>query len=225
VPQSHFPVIRCDARSLRMISDKHPRARLGLVAIIAVMLRAPPALADEQAGTQSIQIYGGELFGDNLTDAPVSGSIPRLNDNATFGARYNYSITDMWGIQLAGGYSPTRAARVTSGSNNLRFTTVDLDAVWNITPQYPVVAYVLAGGGYAWANLDRPIEGLINGRSVVLTGSNGFTANVGIGAKYYTTNHVFIDLQARYRYLNRLVNNSNQNLNSAETTLGIGWRF
>jgi outer membrane beta-barrel protein len=225
MPQNNFPANRCAARSLRRISMKTPGARFGLVAIVAVMLRGVPALAGEQAGTQSIEIYGGELFGDNLTDAPVSGRTPRLNDNATFGARYNYNITDMWGMQLSGGYSPNRAARVTSGSNNLGLTTVDLDAVWNITPQYPIVAYVLAGGGYAWANLDGPIEGVINGRSVVLTDSNGFTANVGIGAKYYVTNTLLIDLQARYRYLNRLVSNSNQNLNTAETTLGIGWRF
>ena len=199
--------------------------RHGLVLIIAVMLRGAPALAEERARAQSIEIYGGELFGDNLTDTPVSGRTPRLNDNAMFGARYNYNITEMWGMQLSGGYSPNRAARVTSGINNLGLTTVDLDAVWNITPQYPIVAYVLAGGGYAWANLDRPIEGVINGRPVVLTDSSGFTANVGIGARYYMTNNISIDLQTRYRYLNRLVSNSSQNLNTAETTLGIGWRF
>ena len=199
--------------------------RLGLVSIIVVMLRGAPALAEERARAQSIEIYGGEIFGDNLTDTPVSGRTPRLNDNAMFGARYNYNITEMWGMQLSGGYSPNRAARVTSGINNLGLTTVDLDAVWNITPQYPIVAYVLAGGGYAWSNLDRPIEGVINGRPVVLTDSSGFTANVGIGARYYMTNNISIDLQTRYRYLNRLVSNSSQNLNTAETTLGIGWRF
>jgi hypothetical protein len=30
---------------------------------------------------------------------------------------------------------------------------------------------------------------------------------------------------ARYQYLNRLVSDSNQHLNTTETTLGIGWRF
>ena len=189
------------------------------------MLRGVPAQAEEQAGAQSIEIHGGELFGDNLTSTPVSGRTPRLNDNATFGARYNYDITDMWGLQLSGGCSPSRVARIRSGSDNLGLTTVDLDAVWNITPQYRMVAYVLAGGGYAWANLDRPLEGVVNGRPALLTDSNGFTANVGIGAKYYLTNNVFIDLQARYRYLDHLVSNSNQNVNTAETTLGIGWRF
>jgi opacity protein-like surface antigen len=102
---------------------------------------------------------------------------------------------------------------------------VDLDAVWNINPQDPIVAYAVAGAGYAWANLNSPIEGQVYGRPVVIADSNGVTANAGIGVKYYVTNNLFLDLEARYRYLNRLVNNSNQNLNTVETTLGFGWRF
>jgi hypothetical protein len=34
---------------------------------------------------------------------------------------------------------------------------------------------------HAWANLNNPIMGDINGRLVVLRDSNGFTANVGGG--------------------------------------------
>jgi opacity protein-like surface antigen len=60
---------------------------------------------------------------------------------------------------------------------------------------------------------------------VVLRDSNGFTANVGVGAKYYVVSDLFVDVEARYRYLNRLVSDSNQNLNTTETTVGIGWRF
>ena len=73
--------------------------------------------------------------------------------------------------------------------------------------------------------MDSPITGEVNGRSVVLTDSNGFTANAGFGAKYYVVNNLYVDLQARYRYLDRLVSDSNQHLNTTETTLGIGWRF
>jgi hypothetical protein len=39
------------------------------------------------------------------------------------------------------------------------------------------------------------------------------------------TNNFFVNLEARYRYLNRLVNTTDQNLNTLETTLGFGWRF
>jgi outer membrane beta-barrel protein len=197
---------------------------LAVAAFSALMLHGAPVMAQEQARTQSVEIYGGELFGDDLTNTAVSGRTPRLNDNAAFGARYNYNFTDMWGVQLSGGYSPNRVAWVTSG-NRLRLTTVDLDAVWNITPQYLIVGYVVAGAGYAWANLDTAIKGEINGRPVVLTDSNGFTSNVGVGAKYYVMNNLFVDVETRYRYLSRLIRNSNQSLNTTETTISIGWRF
>ena len=196
-----------------------------LSVLAAVTLQSATAVAQEQARTQSVEIFGGEQFGDNLTDGPVSGRTPRLNDEAVAGARYNYNFTDMWGIQLSSGYSWSRAARVASGKDDLGLTTVDLDAVWNITPQYPVVAYVVLGAGYAWANLDTPITGEINGRSVVLTDSNGFTANAGIGDKYYMNNNLYVDVLGRYRYLNGLLSGSNQHLNATEATLGIGWRF
>ncbi len=204
---------------------KYAPAHFGLAALIALALYGAPAAAHEQARTQSVEIYGGEMFGDNLTNAPVSGRTPRLNDNAVVGARYNYNFTDRWGIQLSGGYSPNRASRVSSGKDNLGLTTVDLDAVWNITPHFPIVGYVLAGAGYAWAHLDTPITGDINGQPVALRDSNSFTANVGIGAKYYVIDNLYVNVEARYRYLNRLISDSNQNLNTAETTLGIGWRF
>jgi outer membrane beta-barrel protein len=198
---------------------------LPVAALIALALYGAPAAAEEQPRTQSLEIYGGEMFGDNLTNAPLSGRTPRLNDNAVVGARYNFNFTDSWGIQLSGGYSPSRASRVASGKDNLGLTTVDLDAVWNITPHFPIVGYVLAGAGYAWAHLDTPITGDINGQPVVLRDSNGFTANVGVGAKYYVIDNLYVNAEVRYRYLNRLVSDSNQSLNTTETTLGIGWRF
>ena len=213
------------------MSESNSRERISralcpvLAATLALALQSAPALSEEQARTQSVEIFGGELFGDKLTNAPLSGRNPRLNDDAVAGVRYNYNVTDMWGVQLSSGYSWSRASRVQFGGNNLGLTTVDLDAVWNITPQFPLVAYVLAGAGYAWANLDAPITGVSNGRPVALTDSNGFTANAGIGVKYYVSNNVYVDALARYRYLDRLVSGSNQHLNTTETTLGIGWRF
>jgi outer membrane beta-barrel protein len=195
------------------------------VLVAALALQSAAAMAQEQARSQSVEIFGGELFGDKLTDAPVSGRNPRLNDDALAGIRYNYNFTDMWGVQLSSGYSWSRVSRVQFGENKLGLTTVDLDAVWNITSQFPFVAYVLAGAGYAWANLDRPITGEINGRPVAFTDSNGFTANAGIGVKYYVSSNLYVDVLARYRYLDRLVSASNQHMNTTETTLGIGWRF
>jgi len=204
---------------------KYAAAGSALSVLAALTLHSAPTVAQEQTLTQSVEIFGGEQFGDNLTDAPVSGRTPRLNDGAVAGARYNYNFTDMWGVQLSSGYSWSRAARVARGKDDVGLTTVDLDAVWNITPQYPVVAYVLIGAGYAWANLDTPFAGEINGRAVALTDNNGFTANAGIGAKYSVNKNLYVDVLARYRYLNGLVSDTSQHLNTTETTLGIGWRF
>jgi hypothetical protein len=86
-----------------------------------------------------------------IVHANPSGRTPRLDDNLTFGGRYNYNFTDTWGIQLSGGYSPNRASRIVSGNSDLGLTTADLDAVVNITPQAPIVIYALAGAGYGWA--------------------------------------------------------------------------
>src|SRR5258708_27881595 len=114
------------------------------VLVAALALHRAPALAQEQARTQSVEVFGGELFGDKLTDAPVSGRNPRLNDDALAGIRYNYNFTDMWGVQLASGYRWSRASRVPVGENRLVVTNVDLFPVWNITPQIPFCAFVLA---------------------------------------------------------------------------------
>ena len=217
--------LRWKDRLIAKCFTKHAVAGSFLPAIAALALQSAPAVAQEQARTQSVEIFGGELFGDKLTDTPVSGRNPRLNDDALAGIRYNYNFTDMWGVQFSSGYFWSRASRVQGGDNKLGVTTVDLDAVWNITPQFPLVAYVLAGAGYAWANLNSPIVGERNGRAVVLSDSNGITANAGIGVKYYVSNNLYLDVLARYRYFDRLVRDSNQHLNTSETTLGIGWRF
>jgi len=217
--------LRWSARPPENSFIKHAVRSIVLPVMAALALKSAPTVAQEQARSQSVEIFGGELFGDKLTDTPVSGRNPRLNDDALAGLRYNYNFTEMWGVQLSSGYSWSRASRVQVGENKLGLTTVDLDAVWNITPQFPIVAYVLAGAGYAWANLDFPITGEGNGRAVALTDSNGFTANAGIGVKYYVSSNLYVDALARYRYLDRLVSDSNQHMNTAETTLGVGWRF
>jgi outer membrane beta-barrel protein len=175
--------------------------------------------------SQEIQVYGGEIFGDRLTQRTISGSTPRFNDSATFGGRFTLNYTDTWGLQLSAGYSPGRAGHVRSGDSSLGIRTVDLDGVWNFTPGYKIVGYAVAGVGYAWADLDRAIQGSVGGLPVTLTDSNGYTANAGLGAKYYLTDNLFVDLDSRYRYFSKLVSNYGQGVNAVETTLGVGWRF
>lgn len=198
---------------------------LGVATLGAFALHSAPAAAQAKANSQEVHVYAGELFGDDLTNRPVSGATPRLDDNAIYGARYDYYFTDVWGIELAAGYSPGRATRVASGNTNLDLTTVDVDAVWNFTPQARIVGYTVAGLGYAHAKLDHNLAGLVNQQFVSVTDDDSFTANAGIGAKFYATDNFIIRLEGRYRYLNKLVSPYDRNLNTVETTLGVGWRF
>jgi outer membrane protein W len=238
VPAHARPYIRfADKRSpswkregMKEHSMKNRITMLGLVTLGVAALHGSLAAAQSRAGTQDVQIYGGETFGDRLTEAPFSGRRPLLDDDAVFGGRYTYDFTDQWGVQLSGGYSPNRAAHVAGGDSNLGLTTVDLDVLWNVTPGLTfggreLMPYTEVGVGYAWANLDHPLYGVIGTTPVTLTDSNGYTANVGLGAKYYLTGNFFVDFDARYRYLSRLINRDGEGLNTAETTLGVGYRF
>jgi opacity protein-like surface antigen len=203
---------------------------LGLVTLGVAALHGAPADAQQHAGSQDVQIYAGEIFGDRLTETPLSGRPPLLDDDPVFGGRYTYDFTDHWGLQLSTGYSPSRTGYVLGGESDLGLTTLDVDVLWNLTPgftldDHSLVPYTEVGIGYAWSDLNHPLYGVAGTALVVLDDSNGYTANVGLGAKYYMTDNFFVDFDARYRYLSRLINNDGQGLNTAETTLSLGYQF
>lgn len=198
---------------------------VGLGVAAALALSAGTASAQAREGTQELHVYAGQLFGDDLTDVRVSGRKPELDDDVTFGVRYGYNFTNNWGIEVSLGHSPNSAIGVGGGDIDLDLTTLDVDAVYNFNTGSKFVPYVLAGVGYAAADLDRPITGVVNGRTVSIDDDEGFTANAGIGAKYYATDRFLVRLEARYRYLDGIVDRFDDSLNTVETTLGVGWTF
>jgi hypothetical protein len=116
------------------MKQRIPLLSVGLVAFGLAALPAQPAAAQTTSSSQDVQIYVGEMFGDRLTETPLSGTTPRLDDNITFGGRYTYNFMKELGVQLSAGYTPTRAAHAGSGDSDLGLTTVDLDAVWYAIP-------------------------------------------------------------------------------------------
>jgi len=154
---------------------------LGLVTLGVAALHGASATAQERTGSQEVQVYAGEMFGDRLTGLPLGGRYPVVDDDAVFGGSYTYDFTDQWGLQLS--------------------------------------------AGYVWSDLNHPLYGVTGTTPVVLTDSNGYTANAGLGVKYYLTDNFFIDFDARYRYLSRLINTDRQGLNTAQTTLSLGYQF
>ena len=204
-------------------------AALGLL-VSAAAMQSANAQTQPASGSQDMQVYAGYLFGDRLTKGSLSGDTPRLDNDAVYGARYTYHFTDQWGLQLSAGYSPSRAAHVATGNTNLGVPTVDVDAEWDILPNFtlaghPFVPYAVAGAGYGWADLDHQLTGLAGRTPVAIADSNGYTANAGLGVKFFVSDKVFVDFDARYRYFSKLVSTDAHALNTAETTLAVGYRF
>jgi outer membrane beta-barrel protein len=197
----------------------------GLAGLGALLLNALPASAQVHAGSQEVDAYAGELFGDDLTDLRITGRKPKLDDDVTFGLRYGYNFTDNWGIEGSLGYSPNKVTGLAGGDVDLDLTTLDIDGVYNFNLGNRFVPYVLAGAGYASANLDHDLLGTVNGNPVTIRDDDGFTLNAGVGAKYFATDHLLFRLEGRYRYLDKVVDRFDQSLNTFETTFGVGYQF
>lgn len=203
-----------------------PVAALGILGIL-LLLPSPAAAASNQ-GKHEIGAYIGGMFGDDLTDATVSGDQPELDDDVTFGLRYGYNFTKSWGLDVSAGFTPGAAigiATVSGGETDMDLFTVDVDAVWTYSPDARAKGYVLFGVGFASADLDEPIIGTVGAASVEIDDDSGFTLNAGAGVKFPVTAHFLIRAEARYRFIDAVVDNFDDSLSTFETTVGAGWTF
>jgi outer membrane beta-barrel protein len=196
----------------------------GVAALGALALEAVPAVAQD-AGKQEVSVYAGALFGDDLTSQAISGRTPKLDDSFTYGLRYGYHITDQFEIEASLGETPSTVKNLAGGDIDLDLTTFDVDAVWNYRNGTRFTPYAFAGVGYAIADLDRNILGTVGATPVSIKDDDGFTLNAGLGARYQATDHLFLKAEARYRYLDKVVDHFDQSLNTVETTLGVGYQF
>lgn len=199
-----------------------------IAAPLVLALSTAPAFAQEmRARTNEVHVYVGQFFGDDLTDGPIdaAGTTPEVDDDITWGVRYGYNFTEMWGIDVSAGWTPTAATSLAGDDIDLDITTLDISAIWHFTPDSPLVGYTIFGLGYAMADLDTPIPAVVDGLPAVIDDDDGFTANAGIGAKWFATEAMVIRGEARYRYIDKLVDTLDDSLNSFEVTLGLGWRF
>ena len=128
-------------------------------------------------------------------------------------------------VELSAGNTASSATKLAGRDIDLDLRTVDVDAVWHFLPGSRFSPYLVGGAGYAQADLDNPIAGTVNGQAVRIDDDGGFTANAGIGAKYFVNNRFMIRLEARYRYVDKVLDNFDNSLSTVETTLGVGWQF
>ena len=82
----------------------------------------------------------------------------------------------------------------------------------------------MAGVGYASADLDTPIVGVVNNAPVHIDDDAGFTLNAGAGVKYYATDPSSC-VSRPAMAISTASSTRSTTLNTVETTLGVGWKF
>ena len=197
----------------------------GMAVAGALLLGAVPVLAQEATGRSEISVYAGSLFGADLTKAPVSGTVPKLDDDFVAGLRYTYNFNPNFALEGSFGFNPNKVTHLVGDDIDIDVYTADINAVYNFPTGTRLTPYVTAGVGYAFANLDRPIVGTVGAQQVSIDDDEGVTANAGVGVKYDLTDRLYARLDARYRYIDKLVDQVEDALNGAEVTLGVGYRF
>jgi len=206
---------------------KFRQTALAVAAVLGTLSFGERALADP---AQEVELYGGAAFGDRIVDRPVTGRALTLGDDATFGIRYTFWTDSRLGLQLAGGATPTTIKYTQGANTDADVYTIDANLLVDLAPGlaiggHRVQPYAVIGAGYAWANADQPIVGTVGSATKTLDDSGGFSANAGLGAKVYFTDAIYAGLDARYRYIDKLVKTDGRQLNNVETTLSVGYRF
>jgi len=200
---------------------------IGSAALGVLALQALPAAAEDEgrADRYELSFYAAQQLGDDLDGIDVAGQKPKLDDHVAYGIRYGQRFTDSWSLELSIGHSATDVTRLNGPDIDLDLTTFDADAVWHFAHSSRWDPYVAFGVGYAWADLDQPIAGLVDGRQATIDDDNSYTLNAGIGAKYFATKRMTLQLEARYRYYNRLLDPVDHSTGTFEPTVAVGWRF
>ena len=81
---SRYPLFRAIHWSDRPLANTFTKyVSSFLPAMAALALQSAPAIAREQPRTRSVEIFGSKIFGDKLTETPVSGSNPPLEQRWT----------------------------------------------------------------------------------------------------------------------------------------------
>ncbi len=170
-------------------------------------------------------VHAGALFGDDLTETAISGTQPELGDDFAFGINYTYNLTRHLGLEGRYTFNVNNAEETPVGDIDLDLHLIDLNAVYHVNPHDPVVFYGTAGVGWAVADTDRGISGTVGGIPVMIGDDDSITFNAGIGLKWGVTPDISLRLDARYRYIDQLVDAHEDQLNTFETTAGVAWGF
>ncbi|QKT04446.1 outer membrane beta-barrel protein [Ectothiorhodospiraceae bacterium 2226] len=203
------------------------------VAMISTMVAAGSlamsqgALAQYGPGTQEIGVHAGYLWGDTAVSG-TAGPQPELSNGGAFGLSWGGAF-GLHGWELRYTYADTDLDGTPEGSISMPLHLVDVNYLahfpmgglaQDITPGTPSW-YLTAGAGWSFARLDREIQ--LNGQTV--DGDDSFTLNAGGGLKWPLQDGHALRWDVRYRYLDKVVDNFDDSLNTWETTIGYAFQF
>jgi len=162
----------------------------------------------------AVQIQPGEV-GDALTLSQVSDGFPSLKGIANFGVRYFVTLTPEGVVRLSA--TPKSAGYTAGGLANIRLNSTKVDLLYG-TPNVTFQGHKLAdhtgrGAADAWADLNDPlVRSAVATSCVVLNSCNDVTGQTGFGSQYFVNDQFFIDIDTRYRYVNRIMSACDQAL-------------
>lgn len=183
-------------------------------AVLALGLGATPAVADVDGGTGDFEVYAGWLWPDEPSGVDL--------DDATYGIRLGYNVTEHFGILGSLGYWDSSDA-VTGGVVDERAWFFDVSFEWIVNPDSNSVFVVYGGPGFAsWdASFDAKAVGFADASwdGDDLTAHVGFTGRLGNGGRWY----VRPDVRVRWLDTGNDVFDDTDDQFMWEATVALGW--
>ena len=187
------------------------RKQFWRMAVLASVLAlgAPAAFAAEPG--HDFEIYGGWFFPEGSA----------LDEDFTYGARYAYNPSEIWGFGVSAGFFDVDAA----GSNavpldspvSLDLFLIDFSFIW-----YPGGGNFALFGGPGWATVDARLD--IPGDDNDLDASDDvFDMHVGAGWIWNATDTFYIKPEGRVRWID--ATDARYDETQWETTVAFGWHF
>lgn len=191
-----------------------------MVALAAMLLLAPSALAGQREGAFSLSpMVGYHVFeGDQRTD-----------DSVSYGLAGGYNLTKNWAIEFDLRYTPTETDFDTAGMDDfdVRVWTGSMNALYHFNPDGPFVPYLVAGfGGMLFDGGDSGVGDDDDGDD-----DSDFMLNAGAGFKYFFAEDLALRVDARYvadlhsdRQYDQLPGSDDPDHNLIATA-GLYWQF
>lgn len=151
-----------------------------MVALAAMLLLAPSALAGQREGAFSLSpMVGYHVFeGDQ-----------RMDDSVSYGLALGYNLTKNWSFELDARYTPAETDFTGGNNEDVDVWTGSLNALYHFNPDGAFVPYLVAGFGGMVFEVDN-----VGGRD----DDEDFMLNAGAGIKYFFTEDLALRVDARY---------------------------